>query len=287
MAGALNRSHRTMGARRLLIALGLILTCRGAWGQTTPAIPPQRVVTLLPSLTESVCALGACDRLVGVDRHSSHPARVRDLPRLGGLDDPRIEALVALRPDLVIAPRSWRGLERLRRLDIPVLALEPVSLEETRLALERIGQALGMDASQAQHAWADLERGWQTAAAQVPEPWRGASIYLEVSEVPHAASTGSFIGEVLERMGLRSAFDARMGPFPRLSPEAVLRSNPDWIIATQSALQSMRQRPGLKHLEALRAGRACGLSAAEFDLIVRPGPRLAEGAMIIARCLRR
>jgi iron complex transport system substrate-binding protein len=275
-----------MDLKALLTALGLLLICPGAWSQATPAVAPQRVVTLLPSLTESVCALGACERLVGVDRHSSHPEQIRTLPRLGGLDDPRIEALVALRPDLVIAPRSWRGLERLRRLGITVLAVEPVSLEDTRIALAQIAQALGLGSTRARQVWDDLEQGWQQAAALVPAQWREARIYLEVSEVPHAASAGSFIGEMLERIGLQSAFSAALGPFPRLSPEAVLRAQPSWIITTQAALQSMRQRPGLRDLDALREGRTCGLSAAEFDLVVRPGPRLADGAMIIARCLR-
>ncbi|MFN7287601.1 MAG: helical backbone metal receptor, partial [Burkholderiales bacterium] len=102
---------------------------------TGRAPAPQRVITLLPSLTETVCALGACDRLVGIDRYSNHPARVLSLPRLGGLEDPRIEALVALRPDLVIAPLSWRGIESMKRLGLTVLAVEPTTLEQTRASM--------------------------------------------------------------------------------------------------------------------------------------------------------
>ena len=70
---------------------------------------PQRVVSLLPSLTETVCALGACERLVGVDRYSNWPASVQSLPRVGGGLDPSIEGIVALRPDLVLAAGSTRG----------------------------------------------------------------------------------------------------------------------------------------------------------------------------------
>jgi iron complex transport system substrate-binding protein len=273
---------RTWAAR--LAAFGLVLACRAGLAQT-PAAGPQRVVTLLPSLTESVCALGACDRLVGVDRHSNHPEGIRTLPRLGGLDDPRLEALVALRPDLVIAPQSWRGLDRLRGLGIAVLAIEPVSLEGIRVSLEQIGQALGLAPARAQQVWAGIEQDFREAAARIPTQQRGTRIYLEVSEVPHAASAGSFIGEMLGRIGLQSAFSADLGPFPRLSPEAVLRADPGWVVSAQSALRSMRQRPGLRDLAALRHGRACGPPPADFDLIVRPGPRLGEGAMIIATCL--
>jgi len=75
--------------------------------------PPLRVVSLLPSLTETVCALQACARLVGIDRHSDWPAAVRNLPRLGGLEDTQIERIVALKPDLVLAAVSSRAVDRL------------------------------------------------------------------------------------------------------------------------------------------------------------------------------
>ena len=80
---------------------------------------------LLPSLTETVCELGQCHRLVGVDRYSNHPAPVRSLPQVGGGVDPNVEAVVALKPDLVLAAISSRGIERLESLGSKVLALEP------------------------------------------------------------------------------------------------------------------------------------------------------------------
>ena len=77
--------------------------------------PPQRIVSLLPSLTETVCALGACERLVGVDRYSNWPAQVAQLPVVGGGLDPNIEAIVALRPDVVLMATSSRAQARLNR----------------------------------------------------------------------------------------------------------------------------------------------------------------------------
>jgi iron complex transport system substrate-binding protein len=283
VAGLARIMTRGMGAA---LALGLAASIGISISQAQAATAPSRVVTLLPSLTETVCALGACDRLVGVDRHSSHPPQIRDLPRLGGLEDPRIEALVALRPDLVIAPRSWRGTQRLERLGIAVLTIEPVSLAETRESLRLIAQALGLQTQRADQAWAAMEADWRLAATRIPPQWRGARVYLEVSSVPHAASARSFIGEVLERIGLKSAFGAEFGAFPRLSPEAVLKSDPQWIITSQEGFRTMGGRPGLKQLHALKAGRVCALSPAEFDLVVRPGPRLGEGALMIAACFR-
>jgi iron complex transport system substrate-binding protein len=88
----------------------------------TFAQSPQRIVSVLPSLTEGVCALEQCHRLVGVDRYSNHPASVRSLPVVGGALDPNIEAIVALRPDVVLLAVSARVSERLESLGIKVLA---------------------------------------------------------------------------------------------------------------------------------------------------------------------
>ena len=81
---------------------------------------PQRIVSLLPSLTETVCALGQCQRLVGVDRYSNFPESVKKLPQVGGGMDPNIEAIVALHPDVVLAALSSRWAQRLTALGIPV-----------------------------------------------------------------------------------------------------------------------------------------------------------------------
>lgn len=91
----------------------------------TLAQPPRRIVSLLPSLTESVCALGQCARLVGVDRYSNWPDSIANLPRVGGGLDPSIEAVVALRPDVVLMATSSRGAARLEALGVTVVALEP------------------------------------------------------------------------------------------------------------------------------------------------------------------
>ena len=113
-----------------------------AGSSVTLARPAERIVTLLPSLTETVCELQACDRLVGVDRHSDWPASVKTLPQLGGLEDTLIERLVALKPDLVLVARSSRALQRLRALSLPVLALEPQNAAETERVIATVAAAL-------------------------------------------------------------------------------------------------------------------------------------------------
>lgn len=246
--------------------------------------PAQRVVSLLPSLTETVCALQACERLVGTDRHSNWPASVAALPKLGGLEDTQIERLVALKPDLVLAALSTRAIDRLDALGIKVLALEPHNLQETRQVMQIIAAALGRPQSAAP-AWRAIERDIATAAARVPVAMRGQRVYFEVAAVPYAAGEASFIGEVLARLDLRNVVPAALGAFPQLNPEFVLRAQPDVVMASEAALAEMPSRPGWATLRALQQRKACGFAPAPYDLLMRPGPRLGAAALLLADCL--
>ncbi len=263
-------------------APGVIVDDRGR--AVTLAHPPRRIVTMLPSLTETVCALQACDRLVGVDRASDWPPQAAALPRIGGLEDTSIERVVALRPDLVLAPRSSRAIGRLEALGVTVIALEPEGFEQTRRMLTTVAAALGRP-GEADALWASIEARIDAAAARVPATLRGARTYVEVSEAPHAAGEASFVGETLARMGLRNVVPAALGPFPQLGPEFVVRADPSIVIASRRALETMPARPGWAAIDALREGRTCGLTPQRWDVLVRPGPRLGEAAETIADCL--
>jgi iron complex transport system substrate-binding protein len=245
---------------------------------------PLRVVTLSPALTETVCALGACDRLVGTDRHSNWPRQVQALPRLGGLDDAQIERIVALKPDLVLAATSTRAVDRLDALGLRVLALEPTNLVQVRRVIERVAQALGRPVAGAD-LWQSLSARVDAAAARVPAARRGQRVYVEVASTPFAAGEASFIGELLTRLGLANIVPAAMGPFPQLGPEYVLRAQPDVVMAAQTALAAMPQRPGWRQLRALQSGASCGFAPAAWDALVRAGPRLAEAAEALADCV--
>ena len=246
--------------------------------------PVLRVVSLSPALTETVCALGACNRLVGTDRYSNWPAAVQALPKLGGLDDAQIERIVALRPDLVLAATSTRAVDRLEALGLRVLALEPRTLAEVQGVVDRVARALGPPAD-GPALWNDLQARIDAAAARVPKAWRGRKAYFEVAAEPYAAGEASFIGELLARLGLGNVVPVALGPFPRLSPEFVLRSQPDVVMASAAALADMPARPGWRNLRALQQGARCGFAPGPFDALMRAGPRLAEAAEALADCL--
>jgi iron complex transport system substrate-binding protein len=244
---------------------------------------PQRIVSLLPSLTETVCALGECRRLVGVDRYSNFPASVRALPQVGGGIDPNIEAVVALRPDVVLMATSSRGVERFEALGLKVLALEPRSSADVQRVIGQIGQLL--EVADAQRIWRAIDARVTAAAQSIPPAARGARVYFEVSRGPYAAGTASFLGELLQRLGVRNIVGPELGPFPRINPEFVVRADPDLIMIGERNAQGLAQRPGWAGMRALREQRLCVFPEAESDILVRPGPRMAEAARLLARCI--
>lgn len=245
---------------------------------------PQRIVSLLPSLTEVVCALDACGRLVGTDRFSNWPASVLNLPKLGGLEDTQIERLVALKPDLVLSVGASRAVDRLEALGVRVVVLEPRSLQDTERVINKVAQVLG-EAPAGPALWRRLQARIAAAAARVPASLRGQKVYFEVASAPYAAGESSFVGEILTQLGLGHVVPASLGPFPKLNPEFVVRAQPDLIMASAKALADMPSRPGWSTLRALREGRSCGYTSERWDPLVRPGPRLADAADILADCL--
>ncbi|SIP97712.1 ABC transporter substrate-binding protein [Pseudacidovorax sp. RU35E] len=247
------------------------------------AQPPQRIVTLLPSLTETVCVLGACERLVGVDRYSNWPAPVRSLPQVGGGIDPNVEAVVALKPDLVLLAKSSRVVDRLEALGLKVAVLEPKTQADVERVMAKVGMLLGRPGAPA--LWQRLQGELEAAAQSVPPARRGQRVYFEVNNGPYAAGESSFMGETLARLGARNIVPAAMGPFPKLNPEFVVRADPELIMVGVRSAAGMEQRPGWAGIRAVRDGRICRFSAAQADVLVRPGPRMGEAARLMADCL--
>lgn len=280
-------------AAMALALLGLVATAqalqvtddRGV--SVTFAQSPQRIVSLLPSLTESVCALDQCQRLVGVDRYSNYPASVRRLPVVGGGLDPNLESIVALKPDVVLMAKSSRAGLRLESLGIKVVALEPKSHADVRRVLGKLGQLLEIPAEQgADRLWRVIDSGVSAAAQSLPAKAKNTRVYFEVNRGPYAAGETSFIGETLTRLGVKNVVPAALGPFPRLNPEFVVRANPDLIMIGSRGMLAMTPYPGWSSIKAVREQRICVFGVDDADVVVRPGPRMAEAARIMARCLQ-
>ncbi len=251
---------------------------------------PQRIVSILPSLAESVCELGRCQRLVGVDRYSNWPLALTRLPQVGGGLDPNIEAIVALKPDVVLMAVSSRAFDRLESLGMKVVVLEPKTHADVRRVLKKLGQLLDVPEEQgAARLWRNIEAGIATAAQMLPKRALDAkppTVYFEVNPAPYAAGESSFMGETLTRLGAKNIIPAALGPFPKINPEFVVRANPDIIMVGLRGSAGLEQRPGWQRLRALREKRLCVFTNDESDVLVRPGPRMAEAALLMATCLK-
>lgn len=280
------------------LVLLLVLMTSHAWAvtvvddrgvQVTITQPPQRIVTLLPSLAETVCMLGECNRLVGTDNHANWPAQVKALPKLGGLDDTSLEALVRLKPDLILLAKSSRHINRLETLGLTVLALEPQNMADVKRVIHTVAQAMLMPQANnhADALWQRATQGISKAATQVPAHARGVRVYFEASTGGYAAGEASFIGEVMSQMGLKNIVPASMGPFPQLNPEFVVRSQPQVIFLGEPMAVQLHKRPGWASMPAIQRQRVCAFTPAEGDVLVRPGPRLGEAAQLMLVCLQR
>jgi len=284
------RFWRHMIALCLLVALSGLASAQAVMVRDDRGVElalassPQRIVSLLPSLTESVCALGACARLVGVDRFSNWPESVRTLPQLGGLEDAQIERVIALKPDLVLAAPSARAVDRFEALGLKVLVLESRDRADVRRTLGVLARVLDA-APQAAAVWSRIERDERLAVERVPPQWRGRRVYFEIDATPYAAGPGSFIGETLAQLGLANIVPKELGPFPKLNPEFVVRAQPDLVIAQHANLAEMPRRPGWAGLRALLSKSICGFGPAAYELLIRPGPRMGEAALSLAACL--
>ena len=280
-----------------------LFVCLGMWLHAASAVTviddrqvavtftqaPKRIVTLLPSLAETVCVLGACERLVGTDKHANWPASVKALPKLGGLDDTQLEALVRLKPDVVLLAKSARIIARLEALGIPVLALEPQTHADVHRVLQTVAVALYLPNAQdqADAVWQNIQRQVSQAKSNIPAQATNAKVYLEASTGGYAAGEASFIGEIMRQLGLKNIVTSSMGAFPKLNPEFVVRANPQLIVLAQPMATNLSQRPGWSGITAIKNKRVCVFPSGQADILVRPGPRLGEAAQLISDCVQR
>jgi iron complex transport system substrate-binding protein len=290
-------STRQQSSKNLLLSIAVCFLFVGTSASASIAIkddrgievrltnPAQRVVSMLPSITESVCALGKCSVLVGVDRFSNWPKSVDALPRLGGIADANIEGIVRLKPDLVLVEKSSPLIARLQSLGIAVAAFDVQSMADVQRTLRQLDMVLGSTESGA--VWDGIQLEIARANRALSPSQKAARVYFEVSSAPFAAGKTSFIGELLDRLGMQNIATEKMGAFPKINPEFVVQSKPDLIMSTEASPKQLAQRPGWKSIPAIQGNRICFFSAAQADVLVRPGPRMGEAAALIADCAMR
>ncbi|QAY65686.1 ABC transporter substrate-binding protein [Paenibacillus protaetiae] len=263
------------------------LTVKDATGtELTFDAAPQRVVTLLPSETEIVYAIGSGDEVAGVDAYSNYPPEAADKPKIGDMTT-NIEAVAALNPDLVLASSTMNtdAVQKLRDLGLTVYASDPKTYDAVIDKIKVIGQIMNKQAEADQ-----IAKHMQEVKQQVADKVKGAApvkTYLEFSE-GYTVGKGEFLDELLTIAGGQNTAGDQSGWF-EVDAEKIIQENPAVIVypALQDAnpnpiLEGIKKRAGWDAIDAVKNNRIVEVSD---DPLVRVGPRLADGLLELAKAI--
>jgi iron complex transport system substrate-binding protein len=294
-----------VGKRVLACGIGvvvLLLWTTPAWaeppaepmylGEARPKASVTRVVSLAPNLTEILFAISAGDRVVGVTRYDDHPPAVLKLPRVGGFLDPNLEAILGLKPDLVVCvPNSGneKSMRTLIRLHIPVLVLPARKLEDVYAATAFLGEVLGQRV-QAQEMNADMRKRAQAVASRVADRIRPKVLIVYGHKPLVVAGPGTFADQLLGLAGGENAVTSSKVAYPTLPLEMVIEMAPEVIIdasmsGTGAEMRRDEVRDFWKRFRVVPAVRKEKVHLFDSALWFRPGPRLIEGLEHLADLL--
>lgn len=243
--------------------------------------PAVRVVSLAPSVTEVLWALGAGPQVVGVSSADDYPPGVRTRPRVGGVRVDE-ERLASLRPDLVVGVQSLQGpvLARLRALGYRVVALEANSLEEAYHSVVVLGELTGR--GKAAQQLVESMRREEAAVASRLQGRRRVRVFVQVWDQPFiTAGGGTFTDDLVRRAGGQNVFADRRG-WPQVSEEEVVARDPQCVVVLGKGADRLRRRAAWQHTTALQRG--C-VGEVDPSWAVRPGPRAVLGLRALARLL--
>ena len=250
---------------------------------------PKRVVSLAPSITEIVFALGAGHLLQGVTQHCDYPPEAGSLPKVGSYVHLDVEKIVALKPDLCLGTRDGNPREvaaKLESLNIPVYAVNPRDLETVMDTLLEIGRLLHTE-ERAGALVEDIRRRIEGVKTRVAGTEKRPSVFFQIGIVPIVSvGTSTFIDELITTAGGRN-LAAGSTPYPRFSKEQVVALEPEIIIITSMTRGQDFDpvRDEWNQWGNLPAVRNRRIHIVESDLFDRPSPRLVEGLELLSRLI--
>jgi iron complex transport system substrate-binding protein len=287
----------------LALLAGAVLT--GGCGGVADVVPsggdidavPQRIVSLAPSLTETLFALGLGDRVVGVTRFCAYPPEVLELPRVGGHLDPNFEAIVSLEPDLVVAiPSSRESGLRLESLGISVLEVDQHDVESVLESVSAVATKCGVS-DRGAILREELEERLARVKAVVAEAPRPRAVVVvghqtggDSVRTVWAAGRDTFYDGVVQIAGGVNAIEEGLARYPELSREGLASLDADVVLDVIAGLEARNLDPDVVHagwmqLSELRAVREHRVHVLAGDQMVVPGPRLPEMVEAMARAL--
>jgi iron complex transport system substrate-binding protein len=241
---------------------------------------PSRIVSLAPSLTETVYALGLQDRLVGDTDFCDYPPEAQKKPKVGGGINPNIEVIVSLHPDLVLVTNSFNRLETVRALDslgIPSYDVDPHTVDEILTSTQKLADILGVPAA-GKSLTDSLEQRLVTLQAKLASVPPTRVLFVVWTEPLMSIGKGTFVADALRKAGATSIVDSPRD-WPQMNLEEVVVLQPDFLIFPETHSDSgahdfdaLALKPGWRLLDAVRNRRFAVVS----DAVIRPAPRIVS-----------
>lgn len=247
---------------------------------------PKKIVSLAPANTEMIFALEADDKLVGVTTYCDYPEEAKKIEKIGDFASPNIERITALQPELVfVAGGIQEGLvEKLEKLGTQVFVVDPKNFSQLFSDLEKLGRILNRQ-KRAEAVIKDIEN----EKKMVEEKTRNLAkpkVFFEIYSQPlMTAGTETFIDEMITLAGGTNVGASAGKGFPQFSEEQLVQDDPEIYIAVKMSMgdpADLAKRPGYANLKAVKDGR---VYVVEDNLVVRPGPRLAQGLLEVAKAI--
>jgi iron complex transport system substrate-binding protein len=253
---------------------------------------PKRIVSLAPSSTEVLFAVGAGDQVVGVTDFCDYPQSVvtgktsGSITSIGNYWQPAIEPIVALNPDLVIAcggGASDEAADKLRNLGYTVIVLNPQTVSDVLANIDLVGKATG-HADQATTLVDSLQARIDAIANKVVDIANKPKVYVEISNDPlMSVGPGSYMGDLVTLAGGINIFNDAATPWPMISSEAVIAKNPNVILSTHTSITIFSTRPGWQSINAVKNSQIYKLDS--DNIYLRPGPRFIDALEELSKLL--
>ncbi len=255
--------------------------------QVTIKAEPKAIVSLAPSITEILYALGLGDRVAGVTEFCNYPPEAQTKPKVGGFADVNMEKLLALNPDLVLVSSLHisQVLPELEKLGLTALVVDAHDLPQVLESIELVGKVTGKE-KEAKALVDDMKKRMD-AVAKAVEGRKKPRVFWELSSDLWTVGPGSFVHDLIVRAGGENIATGQ--PYLQITSEAVISADPEFIFLADhpygESAENVAKRPGWDKITAVREGRVIELTQEQVDITSRPGPRIVDALEFVARTL--
>jgi len=257
----------------------------GAGNRVMIESEPQRIISLAPSHTETLYALGLGDRVAGVTEFCNYPPEAAEKPQVGGFSDVDLEMTVGLEPDLVLATSLHVAevVPALQERGVTVFVVDPQTVLEVLGSIRTIGRITGR-IEEAQALVTQMQERIDAVQEKVEDAPR-PRVFWELGPELYTAGPGSFINDLILMAGGENVAADAESPWPQLTVEAIILKDPDVVVLADhnygQTAEMVAERPGWDEISAVKEGNVIEIT--DDDIVSRPGPRVVEGLEFLAR----